>query len=162
MRIFEEFDKADKPKVTEAFANYWQEVYGKDGELTRDLKYGMLVDIANAMNEIIEIGKIHQNRSSECRYVGKWITGNKYEPESYFHISGEPINGETSITYSAMGTDWPNQSQWILDMDNFYLNDCPERFKDKNYILAIILYELTFFGCSEKAIRERMGKWEEE
>ena len=47
-------------------------------------------------------------------------------------------------------------------MDNFYLNECPERFKDKNYILAIILYELTFFGCSEKAIRERLGKWEEE
>lgn len=162
MRIYKEFDKADKPKVIEAFANYWQEVYGKEGELTRDLKYGMLVDIANAINEIIEIGKIHQNRSSECRYVGEWITGNKYEPESYFHISGEPINEETSITYSAMGTDWPNQSQWILDMDNFYLNDCPERFKDKNYILAIILYELTFFGCSEKAIRERLGKWEEE
>ena len=162
MRIYEEFDKADKSKVTEAFANYWQEVYGKEGELTRDLKYGMLVDIANAMNEIIEIGKIHQNQISECRYVGEWITGNKYEPESYFHISGKPINEETSITYSAMGTDWPNQSQWILDMDNFYLNDCPERFKDKNYILAIILYELTFFGCSEKAIRERMGKWEKE
>lgn len=162
MRIYEEFDKADKQKVIEAFTNYWQEVYGKEGELSRNLKYGMLVDIANAMNEIIEIGKIHQNRISECRYVGQWITGNKYEPESYFHVSGEPINEETSIIYSAMGTDWPNQSQWTLDMDNFYLNECPERFKDKNYILAIILYELTFFGCSEKAIRERMGKWEEE
>jgi len=162
MRIYEEFDKADKQKVIEAFTNYWQEIYGKEGELSRDLKYGMLVDIANAINEIIEIGKIYQNRISECRYVGQWITGNKYEPESYFHISGEPVNGETSITYSAMGTDWPNQSQWTLDMDNFYLNECPERFKDKNYILAIILYELTFFGCSERAIRERMGKWEEE
>lgn len=161
MRIYEEFDKADKQKVIEAFTNYWQEVYGKEGELSRDLKYGMLVDIANAINEIIEIGKIYQNRISECRYVGQWITGNKYEPESYFHISGEPVNGEISITYSAMGTDWPNQSQWTLDMDNFYLNECPERFKDKNYILAIILYELTFFGCSERAIRERMGKWEE-
>ncbi len=161
MRIYEEFDKADKQKVLEAFTNYWQEVYGKEGELSRNLKYGMLVDIANAINEIVEIGKIYQNRISECRYVGQWITGNKYEPESYFHISGEPVNGETSITYSAMGTDWPNQSQWTLDMDNFYLTDCPERFKDKNYILAIILYELTFFGCSEKAIKERMGKWEE-
>ena len=89
MRIYEEFDKADKQKVIEAFTNYWQEVYGKEGKLSRDLKYGMLVDIANAINEIIEIGKIYQNRISECRYVGQWITGNKYEPESYcLSISG--------------------------------------------------------------------------
>lgn len=163
--IINEFVKLGKPALIEAFKRHWAKVYSEDAPraFTKELE----VDLSKAYDIMTEIAfnteKI--DPTEQCIVKGDWFVDDS-SIENYLRVWGEEPNNDISNrealrTYSMMGTDWNNQIFWLLDMDNIDQSKCMGEPYTKEDVLGLILFELTFFGCSPKAIEERMNRSED-
>ena len=159
--IINEFIKLGKPALIEAFKRHWAKVYSEDTPraFTKELE----VDLGKAYDTMVEIAFNTEKINASEQYVvkGNWFVDDS-SIENYLRVWGEDpkhdINqNESWMTYSMMGTDWNTQLFWLLDMDNIDQSNCMGEPYTKEDVLGLILFELTFFGCSPKAIEERMN-----
>jgi 3-methyladenine DNA glycosylase AlkD len=163
--IINEFIKLGKPALIDSFKRHWAKVYSEDTPraFTKELE----VDLGKAYDTMVEIAFNTEKIDASEQYVvkGNWFIDDS-SIENYLRVWGEDTNldinrTESWMTYSMMGTDWNTQLFWLLDMDNIDQSNCMGEPYTKEDVLGLILFELTFFGCSPKAIEARMNTTED-
>lgn len=163
--IINEFIKLGKPALIDSFKRHWARVYSEDTPraFTKELE----VDLGKAYDIMVEIAVNTEkiDPTEQCIVKGEWFVDDS-SIENYLHVWGEDPNcdinqNESWATYSMMGTDWSNQIFWLFDMNNIDQSKCMGEPYTKEDVLGLILFELTFFGCSPKAIETRMNSNED-
>ena len=166
------FIELGKDRLIESFKRYWTSIYMEDGRLTREISKVLETDLKNAFDIMVEIKNSGALKSDYPTSIkGSWIIDEyldcDYKSKPYFHVWGERNDtkletGESWITYSMLGADWANQLNWQFDMSNIDQTNAPAKEYTQEDILGIILFELTFFGCSPAEIEKRFSNSETE
>ena len=153
MTIQQLFQKLDKEKVLNAFVSYWESIYAdpeQEGKLIREFP----VLLKPQLSKSIDIIRMLECTPEDEKYklAMERVIDDEDKTISYLHISAFREDGD--IAYAITGTDWKTQLLWEVsdDYKNFGI---PEEL-----YAAMILFELTFFGCTPEAIKEKMDKWD--
>lgn len=157
--IINEFIKLGKPALIEAFKRHWAKVYSE--QTPRAFTQELEVDLGRAYDIMTEIAFNKEKPTQFMIVKGEWFIDDS-SIENYLRLWAEEPkldveDSENWITYSMMGTDWNEQLFWLLDMNNIDQSNCMSEPYSKEDILGAIFFELTFFGCSPKAIEDRMN-----